>query len=249
MGEKVETKVYRVRGRNKEPEEGSRRVFRGNARPSVLEVEVEEEVYVVSLWWECRPVIRRSCRQVDGRRSSEVRGEESSRAEKRMTKVWVSVRLENLHPPDDGTGDPLKPNCESKGVKRGPVSLSNKGPNQQPDIGVKTREGPSSSAGQDHNISQKKDLLLTGLDPGYQRTDKALEEESMRYGRGCVLGGKGLWGSLISILLIFDRAPGGESFDHSGDWNEEVRADNTMWLTVYEGCIEREQWVQGSGSK
>ena len=66
---------------------------------------MEEEVYVVSLWWECRPVIRRSCRQVDDRRSSEVRGEESSRAEKRVTKVWMSVRLENLHPPDDGTGE------------------------------------------------------------------------------------------------------------------------------------------------
>ena len=33
-------------------------------------------------------------------------------------------------------------------------------------------------------------------------TDKALEEESTRYGRGCVLGGKGFWGFLISILLI-----------------------------------------------
>ncbi|RVW93549.1 hypothetical protein CK203_028815 [Vitis vinifera] len=78
---------------------------RGNARPSVLEVEAEEEVYAVSLWWECRPVLRRSCRQADGRHSSEVRGEEISHAEKRVTKGWVSVRLETLHPSDDGTGE------------------------------------------------------------------------------------------------------------------------------------------------
>ncbi|RVX22347.1 hypothetical protein CK203_001076 [Vitis vinifera] len=53
-----------------------------------------EEVYEIALWWECRPVIRRSSRQADGRCSSEVGGEESSRAEKRVTKGWVSVRLE-----------------------------------------------------------------------------------------------------------------------------------------------------------
>ena len=65
---------------------------------------MEEEVYEIALWWECRPVIRRSSRQADGRCSSEVGGEESSRAEKRVTKGWVSVRLEDLHPSGDGTG-------------------------------------------------------------------------------------------------------------------------------------------------
>ena len=54
---------------------------RGDFRLSVLELEVEEEVYAVSLWWECRPVLRRNCRQEAGRQSSEVRGEEASRAE------------------------------------------------------------------------------------------------------------------------------------------------------------------------
>ncbi|RVW53861.1 hypothetical protein CK203_099667 [Vitis vinifera] len=38
---------------------------RGDARPSVLEVEVEEEVYEIALWWECRPVIRRSSSQAE----------------------------------------------------------------------------------------------------------------------------------------------------------------------------------------
>ncbi|RVX21927.1 hypothetical protein CK203_001356 [Vitis vinifera] len=35
---------------------------RGDARPSVLEVEAEEEVYAVSLWWECRPVLMQTSR-------------------------------------------------------------------------------------------------------------------------------------------------------------------------------------------
>ena len=65
---------------------------------------MEEEVYEIALWWEGRPVIRRSSRQADGWRSSEVGGEESSRAEKRVTKGRVSVRLEDLHPSGDGTG-------------------------------------------------------------------------------------------------------------------------------------------------
>ena len=57
---------------------------------------------------------------------------------------------------------------------------------------------------------------------------------------GCVLGGKGFWGPLISILFfLIGLRGGGEFFDHSGDWNEEVRADNTIWLTVYEACNER----------
>ena len=216
---------------------------------------MEEEVYEVSLWWECRPVIRRSSRQADGRRSSEVGGEESSRAEKRVTKGWVSGRFENLHPSDDGTSEQwsdsgravsnvprspiiqswvqsgavhhLSPNASPKelrgvggpGLKSGvmglkmkgvaaspeagqsrrpdevrcsiigPVSPSNKGPNakgygQQPVIGVNTREGPSSpSAGQDHNIIQQKDLLLTGLDPGKSHAPEpsvVWETEDMR---------------------------------------------------------------------
>ena len=78
---------------------------RGEARPSVLEVEAEEEVYTVSLWWECRPVLRRNRRQEAGRHSSEVRGEGVSRAEQRVMKEWVRVRLETLNPSDEGTGE------------------------------------------------------------------------------------------------------------------------------------------------
>ncbi|RVW67482.1 hypothetical protein CK203_063035 [Vitis vinifera] len=272
---------------------------RGDARPSVLEVEAEEEVYAISLWWECRPVLRRSCRQADGRHSSEVRGEVISRAEKRVTKGEVRSPITRSWA-QSGAMHPLSPTAnpkESRGVGGpglksgvmglkmkgvvaseispeagpshrldevgcstiGPKSPSNKGPNskgctQQSNIVVKLREGPSSSAAQDHNNSQKKDSLLTGFAPGnthvpepfvaretedmrklngvarISETDKALEEESMRYGMGLCSWGKRVLGTSHLNSVNFDRTPGGEFFDHSGNWNEEARADNTMWV-------------------
>ncbi|RVX00010.1 hypothetical protein CK203_024873 [Vitis vinifera] len=80
--------------RGKEPRE---------ARPNVLEIEGEDESYVVSLWWECWPVLRRKCRDEADRQSREVRGEEDPRAGQRVMKGWGSGRLEMLHPSDDGT--------------------------------------------------------------------------------------------------------------------------------------------------
>ena len=76
---------------------------RGEARPSVLEIEGEEESYAVSLWWECWPVLRRKRRNEAGHRSSEVRGEEVSCAGQRVMKDWGSGRLETLQPSDEGT--------------------------------------------------------------------------------------------------------------------------------------------------
>ena len=75
----------------------------GEARPNVLEIEGEEESYVVSLWWECWPVLRRKCRDKVDRHSREVRGEEDSHAGQRVMKGWGSERFEMLHPSDDGT--------------------------------------------------------------------------------------------------------------------------------------------------
>ena len=161
----------------------------------------------------------------------------------------------------------------------GPVSPSNKGPSSkgygpQSVRSVDTREGPSSSsAGQDQNISQKKDLLWTGPDPGkthalepfvawetedlrklngvvrISETDKALEEESTRYGKGLGSWGKRVLGISHLNSFNFDQTPGVESFGHSGDWNEGVRVDNTMWLTVYKGCVERSNGCREVGAK
>ena len=74
----------------------------GEAKPNVLEIEGEEESYVVFLWWECWPVLRRKCRDKVDRQSREVRGEEDPRAGQRVMKGWGSGRLEMLHPSDDG---------------------------------------------------------------------------------------------------------------------------------------------------
>ena len=78
---------------------------RGEFRPSVLEIEVEEEVYVVSLWWECRPMLRRNRREEVGRQSIKVRGDAASRTEQRVAEERVSVRLETLNLSDEGTGE------------------------------------------------------------------------------------------------------------------------------------------------
>ena len=78
---------------------------RGEARPSVLEIEVEEEVYALSLWWECRPVLRRKLREEAGRKSVKVRGDGASRAEQRVAEERVSVRLEMLNSSDEEMGE------------------------------------------------------------------------------------------------------------------------------------------------
>ena len=75
---------------------------RGDFRPSVLEIEVEEEVYALSLWWEIRPVVRRIFTEAEDRRRNEVRGDMNSRAEKHVGKEPVGARLEKMNLPDDG---------------------------------------------------------------------------------------------------------------------------------------------------
>ena len=71
------------------------------------------------------------------------------------------------------------------------------------------------------------------------KTNRALEEESLRYGtRSCSWGKRVLGASHLNSIL-FDWTPRGEFLDRSGDLDEEVWVDKTMWLTVYEACNER----------
>ncbi|RVW87593.1 hypothetical protein CK203_041151 [Vitis vinifera] len=144
---------------------------------------VEEEVYAVSLWWECRPVLRRNRRQEAGRHSSEVRGEEVSRAEQRVTKEWVSVRLETLNPSDEGTGE--------QGVGSGRVVAS-------ADLSSTIRTWAPTGDGLPVEVSrssnppepepfvaqESEDMRKLQGVARLSETDKALEEESMRYGTG-----------------------------------------------------------------
>ena len=75
---------------------------RGDFRPSVLEIEVEEEVYTLALWWEIRPVVRRIFSEAENRRRNEVRDDTYPRVEKRVGKELVGARTEELYLPDDG---------------------------------------------------------------------------------------------------------------------------------------------------
>ncbi|RVW38817.1 hypothetical protein CK203_074199 [Vitis vinifera] len=107
---------------------------------------------------------------------------------------------------------------------------------EDPDQGGKIKEGPKSPAAQEvmgfllkcsaSNYPPEAETFVARESEDTRKlqgvvklteTDRALEEESMRYGMGS----------------------GGEFFDHSGNLDEEGRADNSMWLTVYEACNER----------
>ncbi|RVW62332.1 hypothetical protein CK203_063457 [Vitis vinifera] len=275
---------------------------RGDVRPSVLEVEVEEEVYEIALWWECRPVIRRSSSQAEGHYQQRVGGEVSSRAEKRVTKGMVSVRIEDLHSSGEGTGGqravgglfvsnegrgPISPswiqpgavhlsspNASPKVLKKGqwawaedwsPVSTPIKGPSSK---GNGPQPGRSSSAGQDHT---QKVLLLSVSDPGktqvpepfvawetedlrklngvvrISETDKALEEESMRYGKGLWSWGNRVLGIPHLNSFNFDRTPGVESFGamDAGRWVVKESSSDTGRGTVGGGATYDTQTERG----
>ncbi|RVX13298.1 hypothetical protein CK203_018004 [Vitis vinifera] len=213
---------------------------RGDARPSVLEVEVEEEVYEIALWWECRPVIRRSSRQADGRCRSEVRGDGTGGQRAVGGRVVSNEGRGPIFPSwtQFGAVHPLSPNVSPKvlkgdvglGLKSGIMGLKMKGVALSPDAGPSCRPdevgcstigpvstsskglsskgyGPQSVRSKTHAPEpfvawETEDLRkLNGL-VRISETDKALEEESMRYGNGLWSWGKGFWGFLISTLLI-----------------------------------------------
>ena len=73
----------------------------------------------------------------------------------------------------------------------------------------------------------------------YSVTDRALEEEALRYGLGFYSRGERVLGASHLNPFHFDRAPDGEFYDRSGDIEEEIRVDKTMWLTVYKGYNEK----------
>ena len=296
------------------------------ARPNVLEIEGEEESYVVSLWWECWPVLRRKCRDEDDHQSREVRGEEEPRAGQRVMKGWGSGRLEVLQPSDDGTvlqGDgsgrteselelspsncnwvssddmkTLSPVAGPKETRRedGPslllgfmdlknkgVAVSEVGPDEGPSevVGCYSKS-PAWSPAQRTNkgllclkacsswqgskaLAAQEVTSLSLKGPAHSHlpeaeffaarenedtrkpqggvrlteTDRALEEELMRYGKGVGSWGKKEMGNSHLTSLSFDRTLGGESFDHSWGLDEEGRADKSLWLTVYKACNER----------
>ena len=86
---------------------------------------------------------------------------------------------------------------------------------------------------------ESEDLRKQQILASYSVTDRALEEEVLRYGLGFCSRGERVLGASHLNPFLFDRTPEGEFYDHSGDMDEEIRVDKTMWLTVYKGYNEK----------
>ncbi|RVW13170.1 hypothetical protein CK203_097772 [Vitis vinifera] len=78
----------------------------GGNKPSTLEIEIEEEVLTLALWWEFRPTVKKL--RAASHRWEEVRDESSSRAGSRVEREAVVDRTEALVPSEEGTGRQTK---------------------------------------------------------------------------------------------------------------------------------------------
>ena len=72
---------------------------------------------------------------------------------------------------------------------------------------------------------------------GLSTTDCALQEEAKRYALHSYTKGNQAMGTSLLLSSNFDQAPEGESFDRSGELEEELGGDKSTWLTVYEGSV------------
>eukprot|EP00261_Vitis_vinifera_P015668 XP_010644167.1 PREDICTED: uncharacterized protein LOC104877503 [Vitis vinifera] len=284
----------------------------GEFRPSMLEIEVEEEFYSLALWWEIRPVVRRLFSAVEFRRRTEVRGDTFSRAEKRVGSVLLDTGIEGQLLPVDGrllqdNGSGLESRNQIHGSRsRDWACLDGNGSSSHgPSLGLKEQEKEGGLAKRDGSLGRKlKDKLKVAVVPeegpsssnwaagpgchsyavmegmeregpkdvqekagllgcffsrkrptpedvlmcwvpeeinreqrfdGFSMTDCALQEEAKRYALHFYTKGNQVKGPSLLLSSNFDRAPEGESFDRSGELEEELWGDKSTWLTVYEG--------------
>ena len=289
----------------------------GETRPSMLEIEVEEEFYSLVLWWEIRPVVRRLLSAVEIRRRTEDRGDALPRVEKRVGSVLLDTGIEGQFLPVDGrllqeNESGLESRSQTHGSRsrewacvdgflNGPPSHgSSLGLTEQEkggglakrvgSLGRKLKDklkmavvpeaGPSStcwasgmgclsSAVMDgmeregpKDVQEKAGLLGCSLSrkrpfpedvltcwvpeesrreqrvDGLSTTDCALQEEAKRYALPSYTKGNQAMGTPFLLSSNFDQAPEGESFDRSGELEEELGGDKSTWLTVYEGSVD-----------
>lgn len=81
---------------------------RGDFLLSVLEIEMEEDTYFLSLWWEFQLMLRKKmvgCSEVSGRKGREVRGDVDSRAGMRVEDELIGSRIETLTLSAEVTGE------------------------------------------------------------------------------------------------------------------------------------------------
>ena len=313
--------------------------MRGDFRPSVLEIEGEEDVYVLSLWWEFRPMVRKKHSEASGQKSDEVRGDVVSHVEQRVEKELVSARLKTLNlsaevrgVQENGSGwelgnrvqgpvirdwastDALVSGSTSLGPVVGPKearragglvvvngSLGSKSKEVATDddgseagesrrwateMGCQKlsgfegmeRAGPvtlisqASSKGsqgkaclmdcfisRSGNLSEtealvaweSEELRKQQMNVCYSATDRALEEEALRYGLVFYSRGKRALGTSHLNSFYSNRAPEGEFYYRSGGIEEEFWGDKTTWLIVYEGSNENDNgcWDLGEANR
>ena len=98
---------------------------------------------------------------------------------------------------------------------------------------------------------ETEDFRKQQMNVSYSTTDRALEEEALRYGSVFYSRGKRALGASHLNSFYFDRAPKGEFYDRSGVIEEEFRVENTTWLTVDEGSNENDNgyWDLGEANR
>ena len=95
------------------------------------------------------------------------------------------------------------------------------------------------------------DLRKQQMNACFSMTDRALEEEALRYGLVFYSRGKRAFGTSHLNSFYSDRAPEGEFYYRSGGIEEEFRVENTTWLTVDEGSNENDNgcWDLGEANR
>ncbi|RVW77522.1 hypothetical protein CK203_050260 [Vitis vinifera] len=199
----------------------------GDFMPSGVEIEVEEFVYYLMLWWELRPKLRKELvdgGEASGRKSGEVRGEAVSSTGLRVEEESGSARLETL--------------TLSVEVMDGPeASPSTRW--QAEVVDCSKRVGfDGLERTEPFDAWEIEDFRKQQLKVSYLETDRALEEEALRYGSVSYSRGKRVLGVSYLNSLSFDQALEGEFYDRSEIIGEEFRSENTMWLTAEEGPNE-----------
>ena len=147
----------------------------GEFRPSMLEIEVEEGIYSLALWWEIRPVVRSFLSAVGIRRRTEDRGDTLSRAEKCVGSDLLDTGTEGQLSPDDGRlMQENGPGLESRNQIHGSRSREwacldgklNGSSSHGPTLGLKEQEKEGGLAKRDGSLGRKlKDKLKVAVVP------------------------------------------------------------------------------------
>ena len=143
-----------------------------------------------------------------------------------------------------------------EGMERaGPVALIPQAPSKGPQEKANlldcfiSKSGPNSK--EPLVVWESEELKRQQMSACFSMTDRALEEEALRYESTFHSKGKRVLGISHLLSLYSDRAPKGESFDRSRGIEEESWGDKTTWLTVYEGPTENDNgcWELGEANR